>query len=112
MPCLVLPEGRAGTCGSHVTSLLTSSLRLHLCAGFAVYTGQAAICKVRPEEREDGRLTSGAEAGAPVLLGPNSKFRIPNSGLTLPSGSGLASGCLTLGALGLLAGSIVLTVVD
>lgn len=70
-----------------------------------MYTGQAAICKVRQEEREDWKLTSRVEAGAPCAAGP--EFRA-NPALRI----GLASGCLPLGALGLLAGSLVLTVVD
>lgn len=44
------------------------AMGLPLSTGFAVYTGQTAICKVRQEE--GGRLMSRVEAGAPCAPGP------------------------------------------
>lgn len=52
MPCLVMQV----------------TMRLPLSTGFAVYTGQTAICKVRQEE--GGKLMSRVEAGAPCAPGP------------------------------------------
>lgn len=73
--------------GRHATSLPTFHLQLHLSTGFTVYTGQTAICKVRQEELEGGKLTPRVEAAGPVLLGLN-------SGLALAWGPRLISGCL------------------
>lgn len=69
-----LPSGA----GHHVASLPTFHPWLHLSTAFTVYTGQTAICKVRQEELEGGKLMSRVEAGAPlVLLGLNSGLALP-----------------------------------